>query len=88
MATMEITDVRIKMIDGDKGTLKANASVTFNDCFVVHGLKVIESDKGTFVAMPSRKGEDGKFIDICHPLNNDMRNAIKDAVLDKYNVMK
>ena len=83
---MKVTDVRIKKSETE-GAVKATASITLDDCFAVHGVRVIDSGKGAFVTMPSRKAEDGKFVDICHPTNNDVRNAIKEAVLDKYNAL-
>lgn len=79
---MEITEVRITLRDEDK--LKAFASITFDDCFVVRGLKVINGAQGYFVSMPSMKRKDGTYQDIAHPINNDMRHEIEDRVLDAY----
>lgn len=79
---MQITEVRIALRNEDK--LKAFASVTFDDCFVVRGLKVISGAQGYFVSMPSRKRKDGTYQDIAHPVNNDMRREIEDRVLDAY----
>ena len=80
---MKITDVRIRLKDEPK--LKAVASITFDECFVIHDVKVIEGQDGLFVSMPSKKGADGKHKDICHPIVTDTRNEIKDAVLVAYN---
>lgn len=79
---MEITEVRIFPVNEDK--LKAYATVTFDDCFVVRDLKVINGNSGLFVAMPSKKRKDGTFKDIAHPLNNDFRTQIENAVLEAY----
>lgn len=79
---MEITEVRIAIRDDDK--LKAFASVTFDDCFVVRGLKIISGTGGMFVAMPSRKKPDGTYQDIAHPINNDMRDRLEQMVISEY----
>ena len=76
---MNITDVRIRKV-GEEGKMKAIASVTFDDEFVVHDIKVIEGRNGLFIAMPSRKMSDGDFRDIAHPLLSETRNRIKDAI--------
>ncbi|HTM00106.1 MAG TPA: septation regulator SpoVG [Candidatus Omnitrophota bacterium] len=79
---LEITEVRIALRDDDK--LKAFASMTFNDAFVVRGLKIIEGTNGMFVAMPSRKKPDGTFQDIAHPINNESREFIESRILSEY----
>ena len=79
---LEITEVRIALRDDDK--LKAFASMTFNDAFVIRGLKIIEGTNGMFVAMPSRKKPDGTFQDIAHPINNESRAFIESRILDEY----
>ncbi len=79
---MEITEVRVFPMNEDK--LKAYATITFDDCFVVRDLKVISGNTGLFVAMPSKKRKDGSFKDIAHPLNNDFRAKIEKAVLEAY----
>lgn len=79
---MEITEVRITLRNEEK--LKAFASITFDDCFVVRGLKVISGSQGYFVSMPSRKRKDGSYQDIAHPINNEMRKKIEDKVLDAF----
>lgn len=80
---MQITDVRVRRLNGD-GKMKAIVSITFDDEFVVHDIKVIEGQNGLFIAMPSRRMGDGDFRDIAHPLVSETRNKIKDAVLDAY----
>ncbi|MGI6211605.1 MAG: septation regulator SpoVG [Anaerovoracaceae bacterium] len=80
---MKITDVRIRPITSD-GKLKAIASVTFDDEFVVHDIKIIDGRDGPFIAMPSRKMGDGDFRDIAHPLKSETRNRIRDAIFEAY----
>ncbi len=80
---MEITDIRLRRIDTG-GKMKAVVSVTFDDEFVVHDIKVIESLNGYFIAMPSRKTSDGEFKDIAHPINSVTRERIQNAVLSKF----
>lgn len=82
---MEITGVKVNLVlDDQEKKLKAFANITFDDCFVVSGLKVIRGDKGLFVSMPSRKLKDGTFKDIAHPLDNDTRQKIESKVLAAY----
>ena len=81
---MTITDVRIRKIASD-GKMKAIVSVTFDNEFVVHDIKVIEGQNGLFIAMPSRKTPDGEFKDIAHPINTETREMIQKAIIDKYN---
>ena len=80
---MEITDVRLKKVNSEK-KMKAIASVTFDNEFVVHDIKVIESQNGLFMAMPSRKNPNGVFKDIAHPINQDTRARIEKAILEAY----
>mgnify|MGYP002470050516 CR=1 FL=1 len=77
---MNITDVRLRKV-GEEGKLKAIASVTFDDEFVVHDIKVIEGEKGLFIAMPSKKAMDGEYRDIAHPINSE---TIQSTILGKY----
>jgi stage V sporulation protein G len=81
---MNITDVRVKKV-GNEGKLKAYVSVTFDDSFVVHNLKVINGQSGIFVAMPSRKTTSGEFKDVAHPINSAFREILQKAVLEAYN---
>ena len=80
---MEITDVRIRKVS-DEGKMKAIVSITFDDEFVVHDVKIIEGQNGLFIAMPSRKMGEGDFRDIAHPLLSETRNKIKDAIFAEY----
>ena len=80
---MDITDVRLRRIETD-GKMKAVASVTFDNEFVVHDIKIIESQNGLFIAMPSRKTPSGEFKDIAHPINSETREKIQSAVLARY----
>ena len=81
---MKITDVRLKKVDGHN-RLKAIASVTIDDCFVIHELRIIDGYNGLFIAMPSRKLPEGEFKDIAHPINAETREQLEKAVLDEYN---
>ena len=80
---MQITEVRIRMIDTE-GKMRAVASVTFDGCFVVHDIKIIDGQEGPFVAMPSRKIGDGEFRDVAHPIQQFMRDMIREAVFKAY----
>ena len=80
---MQITDVRVRKVN-DEGKMKAIASVTFDDEFVVHDIKIIEGQNGLFIAMPSRKMGEGDFRDIAHPLLSETRNKIKNAIFAEY----
>ncbi|NLY71579.1 MAG: septation regulator SpoVG [Clostridiales bacterium] len=80
---MRITDVRIRKVN-DEGKMRAVVSVTFDDEFVVHDIKVIEGQNGLFIAMPSRKMGEGDFRDIAHPLTSETRNRIKAAIFEEY----
>lgn len=80
---MHITDVRIRKIATD-GKMKAIVSVTFDNEFVVHDIKVIEGQNGLFIAMPSRKTPDGEFKDIAHPINTSTRERLQDSILSEY----
>jgi stage V sporulation protein G len=80
---MEITDVRIRKVAAE-GKMKAIVSVTFDNEFVVHDIKVIEGQNGLFIAMPSRKTPDGEFKDIAHPINTQTREKIQKSILDEY----
>lgn len=81
---MKISDVRIRLVNKDSNKLKAVASITIDDCFVVHDIKIIDSADGEFIAMPSRKTNDGEYKDIAHPLNTETREIIKQAILTAY----
>lgn len=80
---MNITDVRVRKV-ARNGKMKAVVSITIDDVFVVHDIKVIEGDKGLFIAMPSRKAADGEYKDIAHPINSDTRTALQELILTKY----
>ena len=80
---MQITDTRIRKVDKD-GKMKAVVSITIDDAFVVHDIKIIEGEKGLFIAMPSRKASDGEYRDIAHPINSGTREKIQKMILDKY----
>ncbi|MCR5486444.1 MAG: septation regulator SpoVG [Lachnospiraceae bacterium] len=80
---MEITDIRIRKVEKE-GKMKAIVSITLDDVFVIHDIKVIEGDKGLFIAMPSRKGADGEFRDIAHPISSEMRTMLQNMIIERY----
>lgn len=80
---MEITEVRLRLVR-DPGKLKAAASITIDDSFVVHDLRVVEAEGGLFVAMPNKRLGTGEFRDIAHPINNETRDYIAKLIIDKY----
>ncbi len=80
---MNITDVRVRKV-AKEGKMKAVVSITIDDEFVVHDIKVIDGEKGLFIAMPSRKAADGEYRDIAHPINSDTRERIQKIILNKF----
>ncbi len=80
---MQVTDVRVRKI-AKEGRMKAVVSITLDEEFVVHDIKVIEGDKGLFIAMPSKRTADGEYKDIAHPINSSTRDAIQKAILESY----
>ena len=80
---MQITDVRVRRIEKE-GKMKAIVSITLDNEFVIHDIKVIEGEKGLFIAMPSRKAADGEYRDIAHPINSGTRDRIQTIILSKY----
>ena len=81
---MQITDVRIRKIEKE-GKMKAVVSITIDEEFVIHDIKIIEGEKGMFIAMPSRKTAEGEYKDIAHPINSSTRELIQNLILQKYN---
>jgi len=83
---LDITDVRIRKLSNTESKMKAIVSVTFDNAFVVHDIKVVEGQRGLFVAMPSKKTPDGEFRDVAHPISMAARESIQNAVLAAYEV--
>jgi len=83
--SMEITDIRVRKVAGE-GKLKAYVTITFDDCFVIHNVKIIEGKSGVFIAMPSRKTRAGEYKDVAHPINPDFRSELQKKVLDTYDM--
>jgi stage V sporulation protein G len=83
---MQITDIRIRKVSSE-GKLKAYVTVTFDDCFVVHNVKVIEGKTGVFIAMPSRKTKTGDYKDVAHPINSEFRSELQQRILNAYETM-
>ena len=81
---MNITDVRVRKV-AKEGKMKAVVSITIDDEFVVHDIKVIEGEKGLFIAMPSRKASDGEYKDIAHPITSATRQLLQNAIIEAYN---
>lgn len=84
---MDITDIKIRKINAD-GRMKAVVSVTFDDAFVVHDIKIIEGADKLFIAMPSRKTPEGEYRDIAHPINANMRELLQNNIISKYEEVK
>ena len=81
---MEITDIRLRLVEGE-GKVRGIASITLENCFVIHDIKIVEGYNGLFVAMPSRKGPDGVYRDIAHPIELETRQRISEQIIAKYN---
>ena len=82
---MEITDIRIRKTPTDD-KLRAYVTVTFDNCFVVHNIKIIKGNTGVFIAMPSRKTKTGEYKDVAHPIHPEFRAKLQDTILEKYNL--
>ena len=81
---MNISEVRVRLVKKDEGKLKAVASVTIDDCFVVHDVKILEGTDDFFIAMPSKKATDGEYRDIAHPINSKTREDLQNLILSRY----
>ena len=81
---IQITDVKIRMVNAENSKLKAVASLIIDDCLAIHDIKIIDGDNGEFIAMPSRKTPSGEFKDIAHPINSDTREVMRKAIIDAY----
>jgi len=84
---MEITDIRIKKVERE-GSLLAYASVTFDDVFVVHNIRVMSGRNGNYIMMPNRKVHSGEFKDIAHPIDTDFRRRLENSILEAYNTLE
>jgi stage V sporulation protein G len=83
---MNITDIRIRKIEKE-GKMKAVVSITIDDVFAVHDIKVIEGEKGLFIAMPSRRNAEGEYRDVAHPINSETRQHLQELIMNKYEQM-
>lgn len=81
---MKISEVRVRKVDKEDSKLKAVASVTIDDCFVVHDIKIIQGESALFIAMPSKKTKEGEYKDIAHPINPETRQELSEAILKAY----
>ncbi len=84
---MNITDIRIRKLSKEN-KMKAIASITFDGVFVVHDIKIIEGDRGLFIAMPSRRNQSGEYKDVAHPINTEAREHLQKLILDEYEKVK
>ena len=80
---MEITDIRVRRVAVD-GKLKAYVTLTFDECFVIHNVKIIEGKSGVFIAMPSRRTKSGEYKDVAHPITTEFRNVLQQSILEAY----
>ena len=85
---MNISDIRIRLVKKDDSKLKAVASITIDECFVVHDIKVVQGPEGLFISMPSRKTPEGEFKDIAHPIKTETREELRKVILDAFEVEK
>ena len=81
---MQMTELRIRKVE-DEGKLRAYVTVTFDNCFVVHNVKIIEGKSGLFIAMPSRKTATGEYKDVAHPISPEFRNELQETIISEYN---
>ena len=81
---MKITSVNVRITEKEDSRMKGIASVLVDDCFIIHDIRIIEGDNGLFIAMPSRKANDGEYRDIAHPINSATRENIQNMILEKY----
>ena len=81
---MNISEVRVRLVKKEEGKLKAVASVTIDNCFVIHDVKVLEGNEDFFIAMPSKKTPDGEYKDIVHPINTETREMLRTSILAEY----
>lgn len=84
---MNITDIRIRQVVSES-KMRAIVSITIDEVFVIHDIKIIEGDKGLFIAMPSKKASDGSYKDIAHPINSDTRDSIQNKILERYAILE
>lgn len=82
---MKITNVEIKKVEKEGSRLRGVANITLNNCLAIHNIRIIEGSKGLFVAMPSRKTEEGKYVDLVHPINSETRKMFEEEIMAKYN---
>lgn len=85
---MKITSVTVRKVENGNPRMKGIASIKLDECFAINGIRIIEKTDGLFAAMPSKKGVDGEFHDICHPINEETRKMFNEAVIDEYNKIK
>lgn len=82
---MKITNVDVKKVEKENSRLRGRANITVEDCLAIHNIRIIEGDRGLFIAMPSRKNDEGKFVDIVHPIDKETRKMFEEEIIAKYN---
>lgn len=82
---MKITNVEVKKVEKEGSKLRGIANITLDNCLAIHNIRIIEGNKGLFVAMPSRKTEEGKYVDLVHPINSETREMFEEEIMAKYN---
>lgn len=82
---LKITDIRIRLVEKEDNRLKAVASITIDECFVVHDIKIVDGKDGLFISMPTKKTPDGKFRDIAHPIKQETREELENQIIAEYN---
>lgn len=82
---MKITNVEVKKVEKEGSRLRGVANITLDNCLAIHNIRIIEGSKGLFVAMPSRKTEEGKYVDLVHPINSETRKMFEEEIMAKYN---
>lgn len=82
---MKITNVDVKKVEKENSRLRGRANITVEDCLAIHNIRIIEGDSGLFIAMPSRKNDEGKFVDMVHPIDKETRKMFEEEIIAKYN---
>lgn len=82
---MKITNVDVRKVEKEGSRLRGVANITLDDCLAIHNIRIIEGNRGLFIAMPSKKNEEGNYVDLVHPINSDTRKMFEEEIMTKYN---